>query len=173
MPESPPQSKLPNHPSPVPARAGYWRVLAASVCGTRHQKSGQPGQDRHHWTTFPEGVLVVAVADGAGSAVWGEIGTDLATRTAVATVCRQGACPAWPSEERGWQTLLIEALKTTQTHLEAEAARRTASVRDLATTLIVVIATPALVAVAQIGDGATVVGEATGNLMALTTPPAG
>jgi hypothetical protein len=46
-------------------------------------------------------------------------------------------------------------------------------VRELATTLILVIALPSLVAVMQIGDGAAVVGDETGNILALTMPPSG
>ncbi|MGB3559461.1 MAG: protein phosphatase 2C domain-containing protein, partial [Geitlerinemataceae cyanobacterium] len=60
-----------------------WRVVAASVCGTSHQKRSQPCQDAHCWQITPEGVLVAAVADGAGSAAFGEVGAQKAVRTAV------------------------------------------------------------------------------------------
>lgn len=49
-----------------------WRVAAASVRGTTHEKTGQPCQDAHCWEQLPESVLVAAVADGAGSAALGE-----------------------------------------------------------------------------------------------------
>jgi len=50
----------------------HWR-LAASVRG-KPRESGQLCQDAHHWEKLPEGVLVAAVADGAGSATLGKWG---------------------------------------------------------------------------------------------------
>jgi len=61
----------------------HWRVLAASVRGKSHEKVGQLCQDAHHWEKLPEGVLVAAVADGAGSATLGKVGLSLPTQTAV------------------------------------------------------------------------------------------
>jgi len=46
--------------------------VAASVRGKSHE--GQLCQDAHHWEKLPEGVLVAAVADGAGSATLGKWG---------------------------------------------------------------------------------------------------
>jgi len=54
----------------------HWRVLAASVRG-KTMKVGQLCQDAHHWEKLPEGVLVAAVADGAGSATLGKVGLSL------------------------------------------------------------------------------------------------
>jgi hypothetical protein len=65
----------------------------------------------------------------------------------------------------------MDALHTARGSLEAEAGKRQIPLRDLATTLIVIIATPELVAAAQVGDGATVVGDREGNLATLTAPP--
>ncbi|OIO94724.1 MAG: hypothetical protein AUJ96_28120 [Armatimonadetes bacterium CG2_30_66_41] len=50
---------------------------------------------------------------------------------------------------------------------------REVDVRQLATTLIVVAASPDMVAAAQVGDGAAVVRDADGNLFALTAPQQG
>jgi hypothetical protein len=50
---------------------------------------------------------------------------------------------------------------------------REVAARDLACTLIAVVATPELIAVAQIGDGAAVAGDRAGNAIALTVPPCG
>ena len=57
--------------------------------------------------------------------------------------------------------------------MEAEAAVREVASRDLACTLIAVVATPELIAVAQIGDGAAVAGDSAGNAIASTIPPCG
>lgn len=76
-------------------------------------------------------------------------------------------------DEHGWKSLLTEALTMARTSVEAEASVRKASVRDLASTLIVVVATPELIATAQIGDGAIVISDKQDNLVALTIPQSG
>ena len=62
-----------------------WRMAAASVRGVGHVRNGQDCQDAHHWVETPSGILVAAVADGAGSAAVAEVGSALASRAAVDT----------------------------------------------------------------------------------------
>jgi serine/threonine protein phosphatase PrpC len=150
-----------------------WRVVAASVRGTSHEKTGQPCQDVHNWDIVPPGALVAVVADGAGSAAQGELGADVAARAVVEMICSDRAMPPWPDDDPGWQLLLTNALKAARMAVEAEAAAHEVTVWDLATTLIVVVATPELVAAAQVGDGAAVVGDSEGNMIALTAPQSG
>jgi Protein phosphatase 2C len=54
---------------------------------------------------------------------------------------------------------------------EAEACNN--QLQDLATTLIIMIATPDMVAVVQVGDGMAVAKDSQGNLLALTIPDNG
>lgn len=150
-----------------------WRVVVASLRGTSHEKTGQPCQDAHHWHTLPQGVLVVAVADVAGSAPLGEVGAAIAARTAVETVCMQPVPLPGPAEDGRWKLLLTDALQAARAAVEVEAAGRGTAVRDLATTLILIVATPGAIAAVQVGDGAAVVGDDAGNLIALTSPPVG
>jgi len=150
-----------------------WRVVATSVRGTSHEKTGQPCQDAHEWGELPQGVLVAAVADGAGSAVLAEVGASIAARTAVEATGRSLAPCGRPDDDEGWQRLLTDALQAARTAVEAEAAAREVKTRDLATTLILLVATPELVAVAQIGDGAVVVSDGEDKLIALTAPQSG
>lgn len=152
-----------------------WRVAAAYVTGSSHGKLGQPCQDAHHWVRLPDGWLLGAVADGAGSAKLGEVGADVATRTAVATLRQEldGAGPAQGWDEARWRGLLTRALQAARDAVAAEAATRGAAVRELATTLLLVVAAPDRVAAAQIGDGAVVLGDHQGRIQGLTTPKAG
>lgn len=150
-----------------------WRVAAASVRGRGHEKVGQLCQDAHFWKKLAEGILVAAVADGAGSASLGKIGALVAVQTAVETICSQTITPRSPADDDHWRILLNEALAAAKTTVEAEAAACQVAPRDLATTLIVAIATPEFVAVAQIGDGVAVVSDRQGNLIPLTTPQYG
>ncbi len=178
-----------------------WRVVGASVCGTSHEKVKQLCQDAHYWKKLSETILVAAVADGAGSAMLGKVGAIVAAQTAIETVClraemlnaegildlerERGPLHAHPTlsdgvgarhipkDEEDWKLLLTEALAAAKTSVEAEAIACEVTARDLATTLIIAIAAPELVAVAQVGDGVAVVGDVTGNLIALTTPQGG
>jgi hypothetical protein len=113
------------------------------------------------------------VADGAGSAALGEVGAEVAAWAAVETIHSQGTATRWPEEDEGWQVLLTEALRAARAAIETAAKAREAEARDLATTLILVVATPELVAAAQVSDGAAVAGDGEGNFLSLTTPQSG
>lgn len=150
-----------------------WRVIAASVRGKSHEKVGQLCQDAHHWEKLPDGTLVAAVADGAGSATLGKVGAIVAAQTAVETIRSKNPTLESPEDEQGWQLLLTNALIAARAAVEAEAVACNKTARDLATTLIIVLATPKLIAAAQIGDGVAVVDDGKGNIIALTAPQRG
>jgi len=151
----------------------YWRVVGASVCGTSHEKTGQSCQDAHYWKLLPNGVLVAAVADGAGSAILGERGATVASQAAVEILSSHLTAERLPESDENWTALLIDAIKAAQKTIEAEAVTQEVSPRDLATTLILVVACPDLISVAQVGDGAAVVSDCEDNLIALTIPQSG
>ncbi len=148
----------------------HWRVVSVSVKGTSHEKRGQPCQDANHWRVLPNGILVAAVADGAGSANLGEVGAKIAVSAAVETISKLKLLPA---DDLAWQQNLIEALRSAKTAVLAESQVREVEVRDLAATLILVVATPELVIAAQVGDGAAVVGDGEKNIFLLTEPQTG
>ena len=64
-------------------------------------------------------------------------------------------------------------LEAAREAVEREAELQGLTARDLAATLIVLLATEDLVVGAQIGDGAAVVADVDGTLIALTTPQSG
>ena len=137
-----------------------WRVLGASVRGTRHVREGTPCQDAHAWRVLPGGSVALAVADGAGSAAHAEAGAAAAVHAAIQCLASGG--------EPGLDQALAAALAA----VEEEAVRRGVQPRDLATTLIVAVAGAHGVAAAQVGDGALVV-EGADGMCALTVPMGG
>jgi hypothetical protein len=139
-------------------------VAGASVIGTAHEKTGQPCQDAHGWRILPNNVLIAAVADGAGSAALGDVGAQVAVRAALE------ALEAHMGEPE--DTLLPNVLAAVQEAVRQEANTREAPLRELATTLLFVLAGEQLVAAGQIGDGAIVVEQRDGELLTLTSPPA-
>lgn len=161
-----------------------WKVLGEPVCGTSHSQRGQPCQDAHTWVTLPNSMLVAAVSDGAGSATLGEVGATAAVRAAVRALEHKLSkiCPEISEKtpvfcdacgEEDWRNLLNVALQAARQEIEEAASARNYPLRDLAATLIVLVATPDFVTAAQVGDGAVVVGDGDGNITALTTPQIG
>ncbi len=152
--------------------AQSWRMIAASVGGSGHVRAGLECQDTYLWRKLLGNVFVAAIADGAGSACFGKQGAHTAVESGVeslaggADVFRRSESPAI------WQRLFQDALSTAKAAVEGEATHLGVESRDLASTLILVVARPGLVGGAQIGDGAVVVRSSDGSILSLTHPPA-
>jgi hypothetical protein len=148
-----------------------WRTAGVSVRGLSHLRSGTPCQDAHLCEVFSGGTLVVAVADGAGSAPQAAVGSACVVRAAVQRlVNRLGH--GLPRADEDWRGLLREAFQFASSMLAAEAAARQCPLADLATTLLVAVATPELAAAGQVGDGAVVARLDDEGFQAVTRPPA-
>lgn len=152
----------------MPAPLG-WRVVAASVEGTSHQQDGRPCQDAHAFRVLDDGVVVLVVADGAGSAARAEVGACTAVAVVVDTVADILAVRT-PTSDDGWRQLVAGALVAARIALEAEAIDD--DVAALATTLAVTVVTPEALACGQVGDAAVVVSRA-GVLATVGQPPSG
>lgn len=154
-----------------------WRTAGASVRGSSHERAGLSCQDSHRWAAVREDILVVALADGAGSASMGEVGATVATEAALEHICRKlNAIESdFPMDEggAGWCALLAEALGASRGAVEAQAKDRSLPLCDLASTLIAVIAGPEAVAAIQVGDGAVVAGTTDSQIFAVTQPARG
>ncbi len=149
----------------------HWHVAGASVCGVSHHKSGQPCQDAHAWRELPAGGVVLAVADGAGSAALSQIG---AARAAIASVdwISEQMAGRLPGTDAELSDLLLTAMQTAHEAVLATARSRQVPLREMATTLILLVALPGITAAAQVGDGAAVV-MMDGHHLAMTAPQSG
>ena len=146
-----------------------WQVLGASTIGASHLKQGLPCQDAFMAAECRDGVLAVAVADGAGSASHAQVGSRLAARRAVSAVFDRMLLP----RTGGVYAMLDDAFAQARRELEFEAAASKRDLRDLSATLTVVIAMPDCLGVAQTGDGLVVALEPDGSLIPLTRPQRG
>jgi len=146
-----------------------WRVVGASTAGTSHQKLGQACQDAAGWALGPERSLIVAVADGAGSASHGGEGARLAVSTAVNFLSNRRTLGS-PNAQKD---ALVSALERARSALQSDAGRRGVTARDMATTLILLQATPDSVAALQVGDGAAVVNARQNGPTGVTSPQTG
>ena len=157
------------------SEAGPWRVAGVSARGSSHLKSGDPCQDAHAWRVLPCGTLVVAVADGAGTAALAELGAALAVNSALSSACdRLEALPTSRMPEDDWHRVLSGCAKEALQAVARDAANRNMLPRDLACTLLVAAVIPGETVVAiQIGDGAVVAREIDGEPFAVTRPAPG
>jgi hypothetical protein len=146
-----------------------WQAAGVSVAGVSHLRSGTPCQDAHQLALLGP-VVVAAVADGAGSAVHAERGASCAVRSAVdGLTVRLGN--GLLRDDGDWSVLLRDVLDAAGSAVVAEAAACGSTASDLATTLLIAVATDNMVAAGQIGDGAVVVRLADGTFQAVTRPP--
>ena len=151
-----------------------WRSLGTSIQGTSHVRSGLPCQDSHAFHCIEsEGILIASVADGAGSAKYAEIGSKLATQVVIQYLSQEEVFQQFRQDSFDWQHILKDAFQLARTALEEEAALRSITIRDLATTLLVLVSTPQKTFSTQIGDGGIVVETKEGTILAMTRPMQG
>lgn len=140
------------------ARTALWRVLQTSVRGTAHVRDELPCQDSGFAVvTRPaeEDFLVVACADGAGSAELSQEGSRIACTDLVQLVCAE--LQAGLRVEQIDRTLVTKWYATIHANLGAAAEERQVPRRQLACTLLMAIAGESTAVFAQVGDGAIVV----------------
>ncbi len=153
-----------------------WTVLGGSAAGGAHARAGTSGQDAYA-VTETDGVLLVVVADGAGSRGCAATGACLVVALAVQVFAALLAGRA-PGTDAEWAALLDAARDQLSRRFRRGAralARAVGGFRpdDLATTVTVVVARPPWVAVLAVGDGVVVVRTADGTLDLLVAPPDG
>ncbi len=140
-----------------------WRPLGASVLGTSHGRSGIPCQDANNYLVLPNGFMVAAIADGAGSAKHADRGASLAVDCAVKHLSAR--LTAGDSLDEACLKLLLEAPSVSNSH--------PVRLSDLATTLLICVVTDSHVGACQIGDGAIVELSGSGEVRTLTKPARG
>lgn len=143
-----------------------WRVVSATAIGTSHQTNGTDCQDEC-WAFVEklggEDVLTVFVSDGAGSALKGGEGANLAIQAAVRFISLALAEP---------RVLLTTALakacaQSVHDAIAAEAIACKLAPRDYACTLLGVVSRADATLVFQIGDGAIVIDTGAGLEVAI------
>lgn len=144
--------------------------MGSSVRGASHIKADLPCQDANEWQCPRPGLLVAAVADGAGSAKESQTGARIACRTAIDRLICDLAVTGNGSAGAGLLPALRSAVAAAREAVFAEAERMKLPARELASTLMLVAAEPDQVAAAQIGDGAALVLTMGYELEALTQP---
>lgn len=146
-----------------------WNTASASVQGLGHKKKGVVCQDAHALLRLPDARVVIAVADGAGSAARSELGSRAAVDAAVDHLRERLSGKPLPAEDTKFRELFVETFRAALAAVEKAAKERGLPVKDLAATLIVVVAEPLVTAVGQVGDGGVVVQNDKGHIDLLAT----
>jgi hypothetical protein len=158
-------------------RGPAWRIIRTSVRGSSHEKRGQPCQDANDCRLIAPDWVALAVADGAGSAAHSDVGAQTAAACAVTVLSDHMrahlANEKSVNDEAGWRAVMDDVLRASQAAVRKEAEIRGVPVRELASTLLVVLLGPDLTLAVQVGDGATVVQFEDGEVTALTRPQPG
>lgn len=135
-----------------------WKLLAQSVQGSGHKRLGVVCQDAclaQSYVIGQESVLILTVADGAGSAEISDVGSRLACenfhRILVESI-RQLQPLTSVSRDQA-----VEWYEQVRLQLEQEANRREVPIRQLACTLLGAVISDSGALLFQIGDGAIVI----------------
>jgi Protein phosphatase 2C len=152
-----------------------WSVLAGSTSGAAHDRAGVSSQDAFAVEEIG-GTLVVAVADGAGSAAFAATGAALVVSLAVRELAR--LLPASrPADQAQWASLVRAGADRTLYRFRGAVAglARGAGLQpqDFGTTVTVVLARVPWVGVFAVGDGFVVTRAAGAGLDLLLAPPGG
>jgi len=151
-----------------------WKIAAAQTRGLSHQELDLPCQDAMSIAMPFPGTLIIAVADGAGSAKESLTGATLAVRTSVESLCRQLIeVRDFGLADFHWETILGKSFVEARSAIEENVVAGETVLDDFATTLIVVVVRDDLIAAAQVGDGATIIEDESGTLQGLTVPVPG
>jgi Protein phosphatase 2C len=141
------------------------------VAGTTHVRAGIGCQDAHRWSVLPNQSLIIAVADGAGSAARSAEGAQVVINAAAAYLV--GALrDSIPDDEQAWYAVMRQTFDAAFAGLTAHAADAQLPLRDYAATLTVVAAADGVLAVGQVGDGIAVA-EDDGGLFLAAAPQRG
>ncbi|MGL5035739.1 MAG: PP2C family serine/threonine-protein phosphatase [Microcystaceae cyanobacterium] len=139
-----------------------WKAIARSAIGVAHQAQSLPCQDYSEYRYLSPGVIIGAVADGAGSASLSHIGSELAVKTSLNYLAKWHKFlqkqPDYPRPLTDLSTDLArhffgKLVQQVQKKLNEQARQLDCAVNQLATTLLVFIAHPQGAIAMQIGDG--------------------
>ncbi len=147
-----------------------WKAVGTSVAGTSHLELKVPCQDYSAYERVVIGsapALIIAIADGAGSARLSHVGAQEAVGYLLRIIPRELPSVFDISEHvsRQW-------LKDTRAHLQEVSSREDCGLSDLGSTILVAILTDLVSFLIQIGDGAWII-ERNGEYTAATWPSDG
>ena len=132
-----------------------WKAVTHSAIGTRHIAKEMPCQDFGDFK-IRDGLVYGAVADGAGSAKFSDVGAKLAVKTWIETAVSKFEhqdMDLSAIDQLDFQALFEDISQEVLRCLEAEAESGEFPLRELGCTLLSFVASGDWIAAMQIGDG--------------------
>lgn len=146
-----------------------WHILGVSVPGTSHLARNIPCQDAHTYKLTAGGVLLLSIADGAGSAERSHEGAQIVANQAVSSL-ESALQFEIPDSEPGWQALITQTFSEALQSVVQLATSNDVPLSAFATTLACAVVSDDWLVVGQVGDVAVVAEDIDGNV-SLTVPP--
>ena len=151
-------------PCVIASRSASWQVLGASVRGRSHAHRAEHRDDAIASLATDE-LLLLAVADGAGSSALSRIGAAVTAQLVVSrTAARFADAPADGDVVARLGTAMAHAVHDAALRLHELASAAAVSPVTLRTTLILVAITADVLLVSQVGDGAVLVQRRDGTV---------
>jgi|GEM_PF-663416 len=135
-----------------------WKAVLGKGIGTSHIKTNKPCQDYGHYEILDD-VFIGAVSDGAGSARLSHIGSETAVKVAITELKQYEWQQSQPLTQQKAKEIFSKVLEEVKSALNKKAQENNCLSKDLACTLLAVVATPKWLAAMQVGDGLIVVGS--------------
>lgn len=153
-----------------------WQAVGTAVKGISHERTGLPCQDAQGFQVLEDGTLIIALADGAGSAQFSDQGARAAVEEALSALAGAAAVLAetsaglqdLPPTREGWEDLIREVFDAARQSVLQLADEAGEWIRDYACTLTCAVAQGNCLVVGQVGDGAVVAMTEAGELFAAT-----
>ena len=152
--------------------SAHWIILGSSVQGTHHIRENRSLQDAFGIRLVGDDTILIAVADGVGSAAQSAIGAHLAVTTSLNWI-ESNLWRSFPCSHEDWEGLFRETFFKAQVRLEEQASIQGMTISDFATTLLLVAASAENLITGQIGDGAIVAMGTDGLLSTVSEPQQG
>ncbi|HEX7002722.1 MAG TPA: PP2C family serine/threonine-protein phosphatase [Trueperaceae bacterium] len=144
--------------------------MAATITGSSHLARDAGNEDALHCSSADDGTLLLALADGAGSASQAAEGARLAVDEAVASLMRRQPLGDDENElEVALRGALDDVRKAVASRLRRSRPQARHRASDFASTLLLAVVGGGRLAALQLGDGAVVVGSE-GRWQRLTKP---
>ena len=171
-------------PFGLPCTSFPWKVVSASVKGLSHELNNLPCQDAILFSVC-NGILIVAAADGAGSAKHSDLGAKVAVDSSLKYIesiildklTYSDACEVNFTKSRfnsilaSWDKVAVDVVRQAFISVQTKANDFNIPIKELASTLLVVVASDIGIAALQIGDGAIIVNTLDNCFVPLTIPP--
>lgn len=148
----------------------------AGVISIANKKKSSECQDSNHLIVKSD-ILILAIADGAGSAIHGKKGAEIATRTATNTMLEYvdelNSLDNIKENNHNWKEKIYNAATLAKKEINLIAKKEENKINKYATTFILIFAYSGKIYVFQIGDGAVIGKYNSGEITSLTSPEIG